>query len=540
MSVYLVTRPAPSPALGLAYRPTGGVVSWDAVAAPPPPPPPPPASVLPALQLEHIDASGARQTIPVVSGVTTITGIAPMMVQFDASGSRAPTAFAAQGAIPDEEAYAYLMAGYRMGYGDAGGTWTYPIGTSYPKNEDTGPPVFSHTYRTPGTYQAPLRVRDALGNESTITCNVVVQAPPAATHIPESAGSWPTFVSGSRYTLQAGGDYRSFGTLETGGRHNIIFEKVGDGSDPRIGTFSPDGRSKFSAVALFEFRASNIRFINVDILRFQESQRGFDYCGVFGGKVRNYDYGGQVFLWHEGTNVTRSNVRYCRGLFFEDTEVSNENQSNGFVVFGDMRGFHCRNTQFVHRVNGPTTWLMIRVYGTHHTFRNCFWYSEVDGGGANGLPHAQLGMAGITESVWREDNLVGPVDETDNGNRYGYICDKQVSQNNHFYGPGSFLTNGTFTSGGGTPSGALRVRPRLCGCEDSVYEPFGAIAQSTIQTASLAGRYMFWRNVRKGRGAGDYIGATTFPPNQGAGDNVTYNGTPLIETVNTRPVPTPF
>jgi hypothetical protein len=73
-----------------------------------------------------------------------------------------------------------------------------------------------------------------------------------------------------------------------------------------------------------------------------------------------------------------------------------------------------------------------------------------------------------------------------------------------------------------------------------VYFPVGDVAQSIIQTASLAGQYMHWRNVRKNMGAGDYIGATAFPPNQGAGDNVTYNGTPLIETINTRPLPTVF
>jgi hypothetical protein len=102
---------------------------------------------------------------------------------------------------------------------------------------------------------------------------VNVSSAPASTLIPVSAGGWPTFVSGSRYTLQAGGDYRSFGNLETGGLHNLIFEKTGVGTDPRIANFSPDGRSKFAATQMGEFRAAHIRLINIDIENLFSGQR---------------------------------------------------------------------------------------------------------------------------------------------------------------------------------------------------------------------------------------------------------------------------
>lgn len=507
--------------------------------APPPPPPPPPGDVSPALVVEYVDASGVRHTTPVVDGETSITGVAPLLVQFDGSGSRCPAAYAAQGAITDEEAYAYLMGGYRIDYGEGSGTWTYPVGSSYAQSEDTGPPLFSHIYRTAGTHTARLKVRDALGNENTISLSVVVSAAPSATHIPVSAGSWPTFTSNTRYTLDAGGDYRSFGTLDTGGLHNIIFEKTGSGADPRIGTFQPDGRSKFSASAEFEFRASHIRLINIDITTFNEGQRGFNYVGVIGGLIRNYNYGGQVFLWHEGSNINRSNVRYSRGLFLESTEVRNENQTDGFIIFGDLRGFHGRNTQFRHMVNGGTTWLMLRVYGAYHTLRNCFWYSEANGGGSNGLPLAQLALNGLNEVAWRDDDTVGPITSTSNGDKYGYIAEKQVAQHNQFYADGSFLTNGTATVGGGNPSGSTRIYPRLGGMEDNVWFPSGDVALS-IQTATLAGQYMYWRNNRRDMGAGSQISSSTAAPNASVGDSVTYHGPFFVETTNTRPVPTAF
>lgn len=83
-----------------------------------------------------------------------------------------------------------------------------------------------------------------------------------------------------------------------------------------------------------EFRAAHIRLINIDIEYFFSGQRGFDYVGVIGGLVRQFSEGGQGFLWHEGTDIIRSNVRFPRGLFFQDTEVRSATGSNGYVMFG--------------------------------------------------------------------------------------------------------------------------------------------------------------------------------------------------------------
>lgn len=496
----------------------------------------PAGEVVPTLEVEYVDASGARQTVMVVDGVTTITGVAPLLVQFNGSGSRCPAAFADQSAITDEEAYAYLMGGYRMGYGEGSGTWTYPVGTAYPKNEDTGPPLFSHIYREAGAYTAALKVRDALGNESTISCSVVVSAAPAATHIPVSAGAWPTWVSGSRYTLDAGGDYRSFGGVYTGGLHNIIIEKTGAGADPRIATFDADPRSKFDAVAPFEFRGAHIRLINIDIDLLSEGQRGYDYVGVIGGLVRNYNSGPQAFLWTEGSDTVRQNCRLSRGLFFEDTIVRNDDTTSGFVMFGEIKGFHAKGTEFRHMTNGPSTYLMLRIYGTDHSLRNCLWYSEANGGSGNGLPIGQLALSGLTPVNWRSDDMVGPLVSTD---RYGYISTRQVMQHNQLYAAGSFLTNAVTSSGGGNPSGAERVYPRLIGWEDCVFYPSGSIA-ITIESGLLRGQYVFWRNVRKDMGAGAYIPTVTDPPNSNVSDNSTYEGPYFSEEANTRPVPTAF
>jgi hypothetical protein len=504
------------------------------------PPPPVVGSLVPAAQLEFVNASGVRQKINVVDGQTQVNGVAPFLIQIDASGTRAPAAFAAQSAVTDAEAYAFLNVGYRIHFGEnLSGSWRYPEGSSFTLNEETGPPVFSRIYHSAGAYSVRLKTRDTVGNEVTLRFTVNVTAAPAATHIPVSAGSWPAFQSNRRYTLQAGGDYRSFGTIETGGLHNISFEKTGTGTDPRISNFSPDGRSKFSATQMFEARASHIRLINIDMNDFSEGQRGFDYVAVVGGLIRKFNSGPQAFAWAESTEIIKSNARYSRGLFFENTEVFSTAEGSGFVMFGTFHGFHTRGTRFIHKENGPTTYLMLRLYGRLFSLRNNYWFSEVDGGGANGVMAGLLAVNGATETVWRDDDLVGPLSATQYTQSYGYISDKMFLQHNQFYGPGSYLTNAINTMGGGNPSGTSLVRPRLIGAEDNVFYPLGDVARA-IQNGQLGGQHNFWRNNRKDMGRGAYVPADTFAPNRGVGDNTTFEGPYHITDVNPRPTPTGF
>lgn len=506
-----------------------------------PPPPPPVGTLNPAAQLEFINASGVRQQVNVVDGETQVTGIAPFLIKIDASGTRAPAAFAAQSQIPDAEAYAFLMIGYRINFGEnRGGFWRYPEGSTYSRDEETGPPLFSRIYHSAGTYNVRLKTRDTLGNEATLRFTINVTAPPAVTAIATSASSWPAFQSNRRYTLQAGGDYRSLGTLETGGLHNIVFEKTGAGADPRISSFSPDGRSKFSATQMLEFRAAHIRLINIDMEHFGEGQRGFDYVGVIGGTVRRYSSGGQSNLWHEGNGITRSNVRYARGLFLQDTELRSTASEYGYIIIGAFNGLHARNTRFVHAENGPTTYRMLRLYGSNSTFRNNLWISQVDGGSGNGLTIGLYGIEGQTPVQWRTDDTVGPVSGTvNNSNKYGYISDKSILQHNQFYAAGSYLTNAIASMGGGNYEDNKLIFPRLIGMEDNVFFPPGNVAL-LVQSGELLGQYVFWRNNRRDMGQGSYISANTGPPNQSAGDNTTFNGPHLIENQNSRPITTGF
>lgn len=495
-----------------------------------------------SLSAEFVDSTGTKRRVRTSGQSTVIRGVAPFLVSFDASESRAHAAFADQNSIDDQEAYAFLMVGYRLNYGDQlGGTWRYPQGTSYSRAEDIGPPVFSRVYRNIGTHIARLKVQDTLGNESQVAITIIVEPPENTVHIPVEAGQWPSFANNTRYTLQAGGDYRGFGALEISGRHNISIEKTGSGSDPRIGTFSPEARSKWSAGAEFEFRSAHIRLVDIDIARFTESQRGFDYVGVIGGRMRSFSWGAQDVFWHEGSREARSNARFSHGFFLQGTEANNLD-GNGYVLFGVFNGLYAQDTRFVASIpaqGGQGSWSMLRLYGTNFVFRNNLWISEYFSS-VNHTTMSLLAVSGRTETRWRDDNMVGPLDSPNRSDKYGLVQEKSILQNNQFFSEGSYLTSGV-ASTGGNPSGDMLVRLRLVGWEDNVWYPEDQISNGPSATrGELSGQHLFWRNNRKNLGNGDFIDAVTSPPNLSVGDTTTFHGPYLIETENSRPRPTPF
>jgi hypothetical protein len=208
-------------------------------------------------------------------------------------------------------------------------------------------------------------------------------------------------------------------------------------------------------------------------------------------------------------------------------------------MFGTFNGLHARNTRFVHVENGPTTYLMLRVYGSNFSFRNNLWFSQADGGSANGTLIGMLAVNGTTPTAWRDDDTVGPLNATSNGQNYGYISEKQILQNNQFYAAGSYVTNAIASVGGGNPSGSSLVYPRLIGMEDNVFYQSGNVA-ITIQNGELYGQYNFWRNNRRSLGTGTYVSANTAAPNRNVGDTTTFNGPVINESANSRPTPSRF
>lgn len=417
----------------------------------------PGGALAPALMVEYVDGSGVLREETITEGAT-ISGIAPFLVHFDASGTRAPAAWAsdeanfrsalnatgADSSVNDDAGmqafYAWARVGYRINYGEnIGGTWPYPTAVAASRDEDTGPPIFKRVFTQVGTSVVRLKVRDVLGNESTLSFNVVVQAPPTPTLIPRSAGSWPAFTSGSHYTLEAGEDYTSFGPISLRGQHNILFSKAGAGDDPIIGDFAADAYSWSDRNTPNLVRTRHCRVMDVAVARMTWTETGFEYCGVIRGSCGGVAWGANDAAYDspDRNDAQRTNVRFTRGLFLWETgELRNINDPNyvtitelpyacfyGVRVMSDniggsgsvLRDFRYRTAYryCLFRATGPTD-------------SNVYFRGQAKESAAQGAvpePYIHSDLTGTTTAPYR---------------RYGYPCSYVVLYQNQFYLPGDY------------------------------------------------------------------------------------------------------
>lgn len=512
-----------------------------------------------SVRAEYIDDSGNRQSFnPLAGGAPTIEGRAPLLLTIDATGTRAVSAFQSYSGSEDAflpssypistdqealalEAYSILKCGFSVNFGGGAGSgnWRFPENDPSPKNIDGGHPLWSVTLTEPGLRTIRVKTRDELNNEVVVSFQVNILPESTPTHIPVSAGSWPTFVDGTHYTLEADGDYRPFGALETGGLHGLLFSKVGEGADPIIGTWRTDSRSKFGETTLFPNRARNIRLRGIEITHWEEGQRGFEYCAAIDCTTRRYSYGGQAFLFNEGTNEERSAVRYSRGAFFVGGELNNiEGNTGGYCLFGTWKHLNLIGCEVNAIDIGDTTWAVLRTYGTMHNYRHSkirISHSETS---ACGTPLSMLGESGLVETIWPENDLPAALGSAD---QYGLRCEHSTMYRCQIYDATSSRANAVFSTGG-NPVGDRIVRSWLIGVEDCVWYPASDPGIS-INNALLAGRGVYWRNNRLNMGAGSYISYTTTNPNtlnNPTGTDTEWDGPYFAEEANSRPVPTPF
>lgn len=480
--------------------------------------------VTPSLLVEYVDSSGVRQSTTVVDGVTSISGVAPFLVKFDASGTRSTvsTGNTADGAAKN--------IGYRINYGEALGTnWTYPEGITPSKDEDLGPPLFYRAFETTGTKTVQLRCKDSDGNESTISMSVVVAASSTLTtvNIPVSDGAWPTLVSSRRYTLDAGGSYAGFGVANFNGLHNIVIEKTGSGADP-IMSICFDSRHFFSSGAE---RAANVRTQNIDVTNLNIQTVGFDYCGIINGRCRQLSTNpyGFVFDNDVSSEAEANSIRYPRAMFLWNCGETNSNGT--YVWISSVDGGAWYGVKFNHNATGNEH--CIRFSGTNNfairysNFYNTqthktickFQGKEYSGGG--------------DPPTWRDDGRVGLYGT----GQYGY------PSANTFFDRVQFGASGEVI-----PETVIAIEPQNndvdgtkegvdnCGVENCV--TYAADPESFGDTVNEGGRNLFKRNFKKSLGGGAEMGfATGTRPNKiPSGWDTGY----LNESTNTRPVPTAF
>lgn len=474
--------------------------------------------VAPRLVAEYVDSAGAIQSVQVAAdGSTTITGVAPLFMFFDASSSRSAT--------ETTDVAAWWDLGYRLNYGEAlGGTW--PFGGAS-RDEDLGEPIFGRAFTRIGNNMVRLRVKDSVGNEATLSLTVTTTAPPAPTIIEPSAGVWPTFASNRHYQLRAGADYRGFGDLQCNGVHNVVFSKVGAGADPRIARFSPEGRG-LSATLLTP--SANVRLVDIDTEQLHMSVLGPRYVGAVRGRVRTIEGDPIYYIYDNSADTpgTRENIRYPHGVFLWDTGELNPPVGAQYVMITGLRNFVAQGID-VHK-NQATGNHALRNEGEHHIYRHFRLRASV--------PSASLvkHQAGTGTTPWTAADQYGTV--TGAKAKHDHPASKFVMQSGVFHAPGSTIPDicvgaGAENNDVGGQVGAVE----FMAFSDSVsgQNAWQLVAGNDVQ---MNGRGLATRNIRLDQGTGIYAtqSAGAYINNVPAG----WNGPYRYETVNTRPIPTPF
>lgn len=497
-------------------------------------------NITPALRVEYVDTSGNLQSAEVVNGVTSITGVAPFLVHFDASGTRS--------AVATTRSSAVLNVGYRFNYEEGlGTTWTYPEGAGLSKDEDVGPPISGRVFTTVGTRLVRVKARDSAGNEGTIALSVTVTAPPTPTLIPASAGSWPALTDNSHYTLEAGGDYRSWGSPPTTGRRNILFSKVGAGADPRLGTVSYDNRHGVNVAesGLDSLYTRNIRFLDCDIETLEYKWFGPQYCGVVRGRARNVTQISSQYIWdndNSGSANLRLSMRLPRGCFLWDLAgpcLSLNGGAEAYVWIHAMYNSHYYGFDLQHSPTNNNSGAIARVYPHFSDYR----YGRLTALAASTGLNAYVFMLGAQDFP---DLTHTPVEFPESGaiayataenNSYGLrpnIYEMGGMSDCQFGSSGS--VEPTVTAGVNRArwaGGGVNVGGRLSWLENiRVQRP--SPSSSGRANVEQGGADIALRNIKWDMGAGQDANFTQ------ASSAAPFDGPYIAETTNTRPIPTPF
>jgi hypothetical protein len=308
-----------------------------------------------------------------VAATGTITGPVPLAVFFDATATTSS----------DPTIDTFNEVGYHFDFGYATpstpGTWTH---SGKPKGNQIGGPISAHVYETPGTYKATVRAQDIYGRYYDANVNIVAVdahtywtgSGRTNTTITVASGAWPTWANNTRYNLEAGGDYSSFGNIIINGRYNVAIR--GNGSKVKTIKIETTGakRSWSNCITISDVTANSE--INMDLPS--------EYISFVRANANYVMYGGALKDSYDSTSGwywPRYQTLYECNFDSSNTTVTGiwSTQSQQIAIIGCSSGNaveHCVRTQNVYKMffahnflykpgtaAGPKHFLAIRAQG---------------------------------------------------------------------------------------------------------------------------------------------------------------------------------
>ena len=308
-----------------------------------------------------------------VAATGTITGPVPLAVFFDATGTTSSDSTI----DPFNEIHYHFDFGYANTY--TPGTWTH---SGKPKGNQIGGPIAAHVYETPGTYKATVRAQDINGRYYDANVNIVAVdahtywtgSGKTNTTITVASGAWPTWANNTRYNLEAGGDYASFGTITINGRYNIAI----NGKKANVSTIiieaSGSKRAWSNSITISDITSTQSIDVNLPS----------EYVSFVRANARSISYGTSL----KGSYDSTSGWYWPRYQTLYDCNFENSNtsvtgiwstQSQQVAIMGCSSGNakeHCVRTQNIYKLffahnflydpgtsAGPKHFLAIRAQG---------------------------------------------------------------------------------------------------------------------------------------------------------------------------------
>lgn len=296
-------------------------------------PSPVPAGLSLQMVATYMDEDGDRQSVTANNTTTPmITGVTPLQVWFDATGSRSVATDA------DDEAGAWANMSYRFDAAGAtpAGNWSL---TGKPKNRIEGPPKTFFMLEEAGTHTITLTVVDREGRQGSITITAVLTAPGAGTNV-GAGGSWPTITDKMVLRLERGVNHTAKGTLSLAGREGVRIEPFGEGAAPIVSRIDFDDRYE-EASPVQRTRNCTINGINVGIVG--ESLIGQEFCAVLNHPgTFYYAPSTQSLGWQVSTanQTIRDNMAFPVGMgFWNCAGITCWPDNYVFIHFGKYWGF---------------------------------------------------------------------------------------------------------------------------------------------------------------------------------------------------------
>jgi hypothetical protein len=369
-----------------------------------------------------VAGSAAAQTIGVSIEPSRTSGVAPLAVFFDASG----TTYSATGASPFHDLV------YEWSFGDPdSGTWSI---SGKSKNSALGP-VAAHVFEQPGTYTVSVNVCDASRcSQSQVTIqvqdpNTVFSGERTICVRATATGDFSGCPAGA--LQQTNSDWSAVAAAATAGRRILLRRgdvwptgggvRLNNSGPGIIGAFGTGAKPRLalSTTVLVLGAARDWRFMDLDVNRGSYvGENAFEAEGRYGENRNLLFLRVDVTEFYRAMEIAHSTIDWYHhpnnhnGMFFVDGNFTRITGGHGVYLAGErmaLMGLRITEKSGSHNVRMP--------YATRSVLQHCYLQGSGSEQHVVKIHSGEWGSSGVTDARYGENIVVS--DNIINGTNAG-------------------------------------------------------------------------------------------------------------------------